>query len=63
MTLDNKYENLLASLRALGRVAVAYSAGVDSTFLLAAAREALGENAVALTAVTAAIPRPAARPT
>ena len=57
MTLDNKYEKLLASLRALGRVAVAYSAGVDSTFLLAAAREALGENAVALTAVTAAIPR------
>ncbi len=57
MTLDNKYENLLASLRGLGRVAVAYSAGVDSTFLLAAAREALGENAVALTAVTAAIPR------
>lgn len=57
MTLDEKYEQLLSALRGMGRVAVAYSAGVDSTFLLAAAREALGENAVALTAVTAAIPQ------
>ena len=57
MTLDEKYEQLLENLRGMGRVAVAYSAGVDSTFLLAAAREALGENAVALTAVTAAIPQ------
>ena len=57
MTLDEKYKRLLENLRGMGRVAVAYSAGVDSTFLLAAAREALGENAVALTAVTAAIPQ------
>ena len=57
MTLDEKYERLLNNLRGMGRVAVAYSAGVDSTFLLAAAHAALGENAVALTAVTAAIPQ------
>ena len=57
MTLDEKYTQLLDSLRGMGRVAVAYSAGVDSTFLLAAAHEALGENALALTAVTAAIPQ------
>ena len=57
MTLDEKYESLLSALRGMGRVAVAYSAGVDSTFLLAAAHEALGENAIALTAVTAAIPQ------
>ncbi len=57
MTPDEKYERLLDTLRGMGRVAVAYSAGVDSTFLLAAAHEALGEDAIALTAVTAAIPR------
>ena len=57
MTLDEKYERLLERLRRSERLAVAYSAGVDSTFLLAAAHNALGENAVALTAVTAAIPR------
>lgn len=55
--MEQKYQNLLAALRARGSLAVAYSAGVDSTFLLAAAREALGENVLALTAVTAAIPR------
>ena len=52
MTLDEKYERLLEKLRGMGCVAVAYSACVDSTFLLAAARAALGE-----TAVTAAIPQ------
>ena len=57
MTLDEKYKHLLDNLRGMGRAAVAYSAGVDSTLLLAAARHALGENAVALTAVTAAIPQ------
>jgi uncharacterized protein len=43
MTLDEKNERLLTALRGMGRVAVAYSAGVDSTFLLAAAHEALGD--------------------
>jgi uncharacterized protein len=57
MTPDEKYERLLDTLRGMGRVAVAYSAGVDSTFLLAAAHAALGEDAIALTAVTAAIPQ------
>ena len=56
-SLNEKYDLLLRSLRAAGSLAVAYSAGVDSTFLLAAAHEALGENVLALTAVTAAIPR------
>ncbi len=55
--LSEKYEMLLQNLRGMGALAVAYSAGVDSTFLLAAAREALGENVLALTAVTAALPR------
>ena len=57
MQIEQKYQSLLENLRAMGSLAVAYSAGVDSTFLLAAAHAALGENVLALTAVTAAIPR------
>ena len=48
--METKYKALLDNLKALGRVAVAFSGGVDSTFLLMAAREALSENAVAFTA-------------
>jgi len=44
--LDAKYERLLQIIRDLKRVVVAFSAGVDSTFLLRAAREALGPDAV-----------------
>ena len=51
-----KYERLLDELRALGSAAVAFSSGVDSAFLLHAAREALGANAIAITAVSASFP-------
>ena len=57
MKLQEKYDALLAVLRQGGPIAIAFSAGVDSTFLLAAAKEALGNQVLALTAVTAAIPR------
>lgn len=57
MTLEQKYEALLEDLRQGGPIAIAFSAGVDSTLLLAAAKAALGEDVLALTAVTAAIPR------
>lgn len=40
--LQEKYQKLLSYLKELDSVAIAFSGGVDSTFLLAAAKEALG---------------------
>lgn len=54
--LAEKYAALLEELRSLGSAAVAFSGGVDSTFLLAAAREVLGERALAVTARLASVP-------
>ena len=54
--LHGKYEKLKAYLRSLESVAVAYSAGVDSTLLLRAAHDALGENAAAITVAHGAFP-------
>lgn len=47
-----KRDTLLEILSGYGRVAVAFSAGVDSTVVAQAAQLACGENAVAVTAVT-----------
>jgi pyridinium-3,5-biscarboxylic acid mononucleotide sulfurtransferase len=51
-TLNAHRERLVETLRSYGRVAVAYSGGVDSTVVAQAAREALGDAAIAVTAVS-----------
>lgn len=52
-----KYEQLKEYLKDLKSVAVAFSSGVDSTFLLYAAKEALGSNIIAVTARSCSFPK------
>lgn len=54
--LERKQAALLDNLKALKRVLVAYSGGTDSAYLAWAARQALGDAAVAVTADSASIP-------
>ncbi len=54
--LDEKWEALLSSLRAMGSAVIAFSGGVDSAFLLYAAREALGDRVLAVTATSPTYP-------
>ena len=56
MTIQSKYDSLKQTLHELGRVAIAFSSGVDSTFLLKVAHDTLGNRAVALTARSSLFP-------
>ena len=56
LPLQQKYENLLSELKNLGSLAVAFSSGVDSAFLLYAAKQALGDKVLAITAVSPVFP-------
>lgn len=49
---DERLDRLLSRLRGMKTVAVAFSGGGDSSLLLAAARAAVGDRVLALTAVT-----------
>jgi len=48
--LEIKKDHLLSLLQKAGKIALAFSGGVDSTFLLQSAHEVLGDNVIALTA-------------
>jgi uncharacterized protein len=51
-SLISRRDQLIETIRAYGRVAVAFSGGIDSTVVAQAAFEALGQSAVAVTAVS-----------
>ena len=56
-SVDEKYEHLLSILRGNGSGAVAFSGGVDSSFLCHAAAAALGDKAIAVTIVSPMLPK------
>lgn len=57
MSTYEKYQKLQENLHNLGSVAIAFSSGVDSTFLLKAAHETLGDKVIAVTASSCSFPK------
>ncbi len=56
LSTDEKFMKLQALLREMGSVCIAFSGGVDSTFLLRVAREVLEERVIAVTAKSPTYP-------
>lgn len=56
MEIQEKYKKLRQILQDLGSVAIAFSSGVDSTFLLKVAHDVLGDKVVAVTASSCSFP-------
>jgi len=57
MINNEKYNELIKYIKGLGKVVLAFSGGVDSTFLLKAAKEALEDNVKAVTILSPYIPK------
>lgn len=57
MDINTKYEKLKQYLSDLKTVAIAFSSGVDSTFLLKTAKDTLGENVIAITVNSCLFPK------
>lgn len=55
--MQEKLNNLKSYLKSLGSVAIAFSSGVDSTFLLKVAHDVLGDNAIAITVRAHSFPK------
>jgi pyridinium-3,5-biscarboxylic acid mononucleotide sulfurtransferase len=56
MNLEQKFDRLKNILKELGSVAIAYSGGVDSTFLLKVSKDVLNDNVIAVTAKSSTYP-------
>ena len=56
MNTEQKYEKLKNILKDMGDVVVAYSGGVDSTFLLRVAKDVLGEKVLGILATSPTYP-------
>lgn len=54
--IREKYENLKSIIKSYGSLAVAFSAGVDSTLLLKAAHDVLGDKTIAVTVRSRVVP-------
>ncbi|MBF7097359.1 ATP-dependent sacrificial sulfur transferase LarE [Alkalibacter mobilis] len=57
MILEEKYDSLISYIKSMKKAVIAFSGGVDSTFLLHVAKEALGENIIAVTMISPYIPK------
>ena len=55
--MNKKLEALQEYLKELGSVAIAFSSGVDSTFLLKVAHDVLGDQVIAVTAQSCSFPK------
>lgn len=54
--LHEKQSSLIAYLKSLGKTAIAFSGGVDSTFLLKTAYDAMGDDVLAIIGKTVSVP-------